>query len=180
VDAIARRGGVLTALERLDATLADGPPHGLVGRSSVHASTISGGQEFSSYPARCVLTGEYRTVPGERSDIVSAALREVVANAGGEDAELRVLWARDPFELEAGAPLVDVLGEAAATVLGSCPTLAGRPYWTDAALLAAAGIPTVVFGPGGDGAHADVEWVELGDVESVARTLVEVARRLCR
>jgi acetylornithine deacetylase len=92
---------------------------------------------------------------------------------------LRFPWARDPFEIDARHKLVGVVAEAASAVLGSAPRLAGRPYWTDAALLADAGIPTVVFGPGGAGAHAEVEWVELADVESVARVLVEVARRTC-
>ena len=37
----------------------------------------------------------------------------------------------------------------------------------DSAFLAAAGIPTVIFGPDGEGAHADVAWV---DLESATRT----------
>ena len=50
----------------------------------------------------------------------------------------------------------------------------------DAAILTAAGIPTVVFGPGGDGAHAVEEWVDLGAVERCARMLVAVAAGWCR
>ena len=56
---------------------------------------------------------------------------------------------------------------------GGAPT-GGASYWTDAAFIAAAGIPTVLFGPGGDGAHADVEWVSLSDTEAVTRTLIAV------
>jgi acetylornithine deacetylase len=57
--------------------------------------------------------------------------------------------------------------------------IAGAGYWTDAAFLAAAGIPTVLYGPGGEGAHADEEWVSLSDAEAVKDTLVAAAARLC-
>jgi acetylornithine deacetylase len=56
----------------------------------------------------------------------------------------------------------------------------GVPFWTDAALLAAAGVPTVLFGPVGEGAHAVVEWVDLPSVETVRDVLVDVARAFCR
>jgi acetylornithine deacetylase len=49
----------------------------------------------------------------------------------------------------------------------------------DAAILAAAGVPTVVFGPGGAGAHAVEEWVDLDDVERCARALLAVAAEWC-
>jgi len=55
----------------------------------------------------------------------------------------------------------------------------GASYWADAAFIAAAGIPTVMFGPGGEGAHAIEEWVSLTDTEKVARILVGVAERVC-
>ena len=39
--------------------------HPLLGRGSVHASLIEGGAELSSYPARCTIGLERRTLPGE-------------------------------------------------------------------------------------------------------------------
>jgi acetylornithine deacetylase len=48
------------------------------------------------------------------------------------------------------------------------PELIGLPFWMDSALLGAADIPTVIFGPDGAGAHATEEWV---DVDSVTRCL---------
>jgi acetylornithine deacetylase len=71
------------------------------------------------------------------------------------------------------------VSEAAAAVLGAPPRVAGAPYWADAAFIAAAGIPTVMFGPGGEGAHAIEEWVSLDDTVAVTRVLVEAARSLC-
>jgi acetylornithine deacetylase len=47
-------------------------------------------------------------------------------------------------------------------------------------LLAAAGIPTVIFGPDGAGAHADEEWVDLPSAAATCRILLEVAREFCR
>ena len=60
---------------------------------------------------------------------------------------------------------------------GGAP-LVGAPYWADAAFIAAAGIPTVLYGPGGEGAHAVEEWVSIADTETVARVLVDVAARV--
>jgi acetylornithine deacetylase len=70
--------------------------------------------------------------------------------------------------------------DAADSVLGAPPPIAGASYWADAAFIAAAGIPTVMFGPGGEGAHAAEEWVSIAETAAVARTLVAVAERLCR
>jgi acetylornithine deacetylase len=55
----------------------------------------------------------------------------------------------------------------------------GVPFWTDAAIFAAAGIPTVVFGPVGEGAHADVEWVDLDSAARCAEAFLAVAAELC-
>src|SRR5919198_2111559 len=71
VDAIARMGPVLVGLAELDKRLrAERDRHPLLGGASVHASLIEGGQELSTYPARCVLTIERRTLPGETVDHV--------------------------------------------------------------------------------------------------------------
>ena len=59
------------------------------------------------------------------------------------------------------------------------PEVAGVPFWADSAVFAAAGIPTVVFGPGGEGAHAQVEWVDLADLGRCKDVYVAVARELC-
>ena len=55
----------------------------------------------------------------------------------------------------------------------------GIAFWTDAALLAEAGIPTVVYGPSGAGAHATEESVELESLERCSRVYLETARAVC-
>jgi acetylornithine deacetylase len=89
------------------------------------------------------------------------------------------LLVREPFEIDQHEELVTVVAQAATEVLGEPVRFGGASYWTDAAFITAAGIPTVVFGPGGEGAHAIKEWVSLSDTEAVARTLVSLATRFC-
>jgi len=171
VDAIVKAGPVLTALGELDEALG-ARTHPLLGRGSVHASTIDGGVELSSYPARCVIGLERRTLPGETVEDIEAEL----AALGGEH---RITLVREPFEVDPGAAIVGAVSQAAAGVLGSPPQQAGASYWADAAFIAAAGIPTVMFGPGGEGAHAIEEWVSVADTVAVTEVLIEVARALC-
>jgi acetylornithine deacetylase len=181
-DAIVKIGRVLTELGRLDESLS-AHEHPLVGRASVHASVIEGGVEMSSYPARCVVGLEHRTLPGTTAEDVERELAELVQRCRAEDPELeverRTLLVRDPFEIDRGAELVGVVREAAAEATGERPAIAGASYWADAAFIAAAGIPTVMFGPSGEGAHAVEEWVSLADTEAVSRALAGVAARIC-
>ncbi len=175
IDAIARMGGPLVAVGDLDRGFeADGAVHPLLGRASVHASLIEGGAELSTYPDRCLLKVERRTLPGETVELVESELRDIAP-----DAIVRSTFSRDPLETPADSTIVDVLGRNAASVLGAPPALIGVPFWTDAALFAAAGIPTVCFGPGGEGAHADVEWVELDYVDRLIEILLATAKEFC-
>src|SRR5579859_3808023 len=73
VDAIVEMGKVLVGLEELDLALRAASPHRLLGTGSVHASLIEGGQELSSYPERCTLSIERRTIPGETMQRVEAS-----------------------------------------------------------------------------------------------------------
>jgi acetylornithine deacetylase len=171
IDAIAKMGRVLVELEELDRRVQDGPRHPLLGPGSLHASLIEGGQEYSSYPERCVLRGERRTLPGETAQRVEEELRGLL---GGVDGEMRIVLAREPFEVSEQEPVVEAVRRHAGN-----PGVIGVPFWADSALLAAAGIPTVVFGPGGEGAHAVVEWVELADVERCVQIYAGVAAELC-
>ena len=167
-DAIVKMGPILVELEQLDARLQAGARHPLAGTGAVHASVIEGGQEMSSYPARCVLMGERRTIPGETIDDVE---RELRALAG--DAELRILAHREPYEAAPEHQFVQLV----ARVAGS--EVVGAPFWTDAALIAEAGIPTVLLGPKGEGAHAAVEWVDIASLGRLRDAVVSIARGWC-
>ena len=182
VDAIVKAGALLSAVGELDATLA-ARTHPLLGRGSVHASRIEGGGELSSYPARCVVELERRRLPGERAVDVEAELAALLDRCRADDPDLRAtsstLLVREPFEIDPSHELVGLVRAAGAEVVGREPEIGGVSYWADAAFIAAAGIPTVLLGPSGEGAHADVEWVSLAATEAVASTLVALARRFC-
>jgi acetylornithine deacetylase len=98
VDAILRMGELLVALETLDRQLQGGMRHPLLGSGSLHASLIEGGQEFSSYPERCIVTGERRTLPGETVGDVERDLRALLKP--DDDTDVRMLTTRDAFELD--------------------------------------------------------------------------------
>jgi len=169
IDAIVDAGPILTGIGELDAALAANS-HPLLGRGSVHASLIRGGAEMSSYPASCTIGLERRTLPGETSAQVEAEIERLIEGTATQ----RTLLVREPFAVDPDAPIVRALAEAAGG-----PTLAGAPYWADAAFIAAAGIPTVMFGAGGTGAHAVEEWVSVADAVTVTRTLIAAAQRIC-
>ena len=183
IDAIAKMGRVLVGIEQLDVRLRASPTHARLGSGSMHASLIEGGQEYSSYPARCVLQAERRTIPGETVAVVERELRELVDDAGAGDddfsAEVRALASREPFEVAESEAIVQMVRRHATSVLGAEPEIVGVPFWADSALLAGAGIPTVLFGPSGEGAHAEVEWVGIADLERCVEIYVSVAAELC-
>ena len=182
VDAIVKAGPILTELGKLDEALG-GRTHPLLGRGSVHASVIEGGVELSSYPARCVVGLERRTLPGETGADIEREIEALLDRCRAADPDLqaaqRTLLVRVPFEVDQDSELVHAVSASAEQVLGTAPAIAGASYWADAAFIAAAGIPTVMFGPSGEGAHALEEWVSLSDTEAVMRTLVAVASRIC-
>jgi acetylornithine deacetylase len=183
VDAIAKMGPVLTGLADLDRELRSRPGHPLLGPSSIHASLIRGGQELSTYPARCVLSIERRTIPGETIAEVEGQIAAILAAAGAADssfqAELRTLLVREPFSVGLDQPIVDLARRHLARVTGRDPEIVGAGGWMDSAFLAAAGIPTVIVGPDGEGAHADVEWVDLMSATRTADTLLGIIGEFC-
>ena len=55
----------------------------------------------------------------------------------------------------------------------------GDPWWTDAGLIADAGIPAVLVGPAGGGAHADEEWVTTGSLRELVDVIEAVILDIC-
>src|SRR5437660_1197829 len=181
-DAIRMMGRVLGLLDALDRKLAQQAPHPRLGCASLHASLISGGQELSSYPAECRLQIERRTLPGESEAEIEAELRGVLEGLEKRDqafrATARMIASRPPYEISPEAPIAAATASAIRDVTGSVG-LSGMAAWTDTALLAAAGIPGVVFGPRGRGLHGAGEYVELESVHDCAEVLCCLIGRLC-
>lgn len=184
IDANMRMGRFLAELDRLEQQLRRQPGHPLVGPPSLHAAMIEGGTELSAYAARCRLKIERRTIPGETEAQVVAEIQAILDRLAAADATFRAtvetLFVREPFEVAADAALVQTVARAAGQVLGQPPRLIGETFWADAALLAAAGVETVMIGPIGGGAHAKEEWVEVQSLVDLAEILAQAALVYCR
>ena len=181
-DAIMRMGRVLQRLEELTQQLKARAPHPVLGHASLHASIINGGRELSTYPERCVLQLERRNISGEAMGIAMREVEEILDSLRHEDDEFianaRLMFDRAPYETPAEHDLPQRL-ETAVKHLGHDTCREGMTYWTDAAILGQAGIPTVVFGPGGEGFHAREEFVFVDHVEACRDALVLTARDFC-
>jgi acetylornithine deacetylase len=182
-DAIMRMGRVLGALEPLDRDLQRGRAHPMVGAASLHASLIEGGRELSSYPDRCTLQIERRTIPGEPDGAGGREVERILESLRAADPEFagssRTLFARAPYEIDPAHPLPAAV-LAASQAAGHAAGTIGMSFWTDAAILGGAGIPSVLFGPTGAGLHGLEEWVDVQSVITCRDALVHLIRDWCR
>lgn len=193
IDAIALMGRVITRLEALDRTVLPQRTHPLLGRASVHCSSISGGVELSTYPDRCTLEIERRLLPSETPAAARDEIEGILAMLRAEGSDFRATYTqffeRSPLEVAEDAPIVRAIDAAAAPVLGSAPTHTGMSGWTDAQVLDGAGIQSVLFGPGSEPnptagmfahAHAAVEYASLSSTATCSQILAAIARSFCR
>ena len=183
IDANMAMGRFLGRLDTLERDLRKRTPHALVGPPSLHAAVILGGSGTSTYAAHCRLEVERRTIPGESEAGALAEIQSILDALARDDptfrARVRPLLSRGSFEARAESAIVQTVQAAATSVLGAPPRIIGEPYWMDAALLADAGVETVVIGPSGAGAHAAKEWVDLESVERLAEILARSAIDFC-
>jgi acetylornithine deacetylase len=179
ISAIGKMGRIVSALERFDREALRKRLHPDVGPASLHCATISGGAGLSTYAPECRLKVERRTLPGESLDQVRGEFEAVVRDCG-EEAQLDCFFHRTPLVCDPDSAIARCARAAVRAVRGQAPQETGVAYWTDAAIFDAAGIPTLNFGPSGEGAHAAVEWVDLDSVVETAEVLSDAARRFCR
>ena len=179
-DAIRLMGRVLNGLDALDRQLQSRPPHSLLGTASLHASLIEGGRELSSYPDRCHLQMERRTIPGEAPGAAAREVDELLRRLHAEYSDFKAasksMFARSPYEIAATHELPQSMLRAAKSTAKPI----GMSFWTDAAILGDAGIPSILFGPTGAGLHSVEEWVDAKSVVQCRDALVTLARDWCR
>ncbi len=182
-DAIVKAGHFLVAVDNLAKTTLAHRWHPQLNSPSIHASTIRGGVELSTYPPSCVIELERRTIPGEDEMTVKAEIDEVIADLIKEDRDFKatceVLFHRSPFEASVEEAPVTTLREACRRTLGREPELGWTAAWLDSAILKDAGIPTAVFGASGEGAHSAYEYANFESVVSAAKVLACTAALFC-
>ncbi|MFW9813845.1 MAG: ArgE/DapE family deacylase [Candidatus Thorarchaeota archaeon] len=184
IDAIVKAGKVLVALEKLDRSFEERTKHPTLGRASIHASLIKGGTELSTYPSTCKIELERRTLPNEDREFIDSELSELLSNIHNQDdefeAESNVFFFRPSLQMDSNAEIVTQVIQSCKRSIGKNPDLVGAPWWTDAALLLDSGIPAVLFGPSGDGAHAAIEYVNFESVIQTSTVLADVALSFCK
>jgi acetylornithine deacetylase len=179
VDAIRHAGLLLNELDRLEREELVRHTHPLLGHASLHAATVTGGSGWSTYPDHCRLAIERRTVPGESPDGAVAemerALARVTDAAPAVRGEVRHVFSQWPSDVPTDAPIVRSLERAMHTV-GEPVSFEGLSAWTDAALLNAAGIPAICYGPGDISlAHSATEWVAEAEILRATAVLERLA-----
>lgn len=185
VNALRQLGRLLAEVERLDAELRARPPHPVLGHGGWQPVLASGGRELFTTPDRATVALERRTLPGEDAargaqEEIEAVLRELARADETLRPTVRTTVAREAFETDPAGPAAAAVERAAARTLGGPPERRGAPYWTDAALVEAAGIPTVLFGPVGGGIHQPDEWLDVDSAERVLDVLRALIEEVCR
>jgi acetylornithine deacetylase len=180
VDAIAHAGPILSGVTALQERLASAPCDALAGPGSVHASLIAGGAEMSSYPDTCRIDLERRVTEGETPETFLAELHAVAALVDpAVTTTVKLGASRLPLHVDPSEQLISAL-----TASGDRHQLPLRPsaasFWTDAALLHEAGVPSVVFGPGGGGIHSISEWIDRASLHTFINVLHDLTVNWCR
>jgi len=181
-DAIMRMARVLARLEKLDREIQSRKPHLIHGTGSLHASLINGGRELSTYPDWCTLQMERRTIAGEPNRCAFLEVEKILDDLKSEDPEFKAsakfLFSRPPYLTPEDHDLPQMIGALVAG-RGMKPVRGGMTFWTDAAILGEAGIPSIVFGPRGAGLHSTLEYVFEEDVLACRDILIELATGFC-
>jgi acetylornithine deacetylase/succinyl-diaminopimelate desuccinylase-like protein len=151
------------------------PEHPLLGSATVSVGVIRGGTQPNIVPDHCIILVDRRTLPGETEEGVrreiGKLLRKHRLKAECADDKLAPCL---PLETNPKLPLVAQL----LNQVGQRKP-AGVHYFSDAAVLAQGGIPSVVFGPGDIAqAHTADEWVDLAQLERAKQMLTKFLRSL--
>ena len=180
VDANTMAGLLLAELDEYQRTVLPQRTHALLGRGSFHAARISGGVALSTYADSCRVELERRSLPGDTGESFADELRAACARVASRDArfhaDVNVTFVQAPNDIAVDEPIVRTLAGAVQQVEGAPASIEGLSYWTDAALLSAAGIPAICYGPGDIRlAHSATEWVPVSEVRRATAVLAQTA-----
>ncbi|MBW7932934.1 MAG: ArgE/DapE family deacylase [Gemmatimonadaceae bacterium] len=180
VDANTMAGHLLAELDAYQNAILPQRTHPLLGRGSFHAARLSGGIGLSTYADTCRIEFERRTLPGENGESFAAELRAACDRVAARDprfrADVEVTFVQASNDIAVDAPIARTLARAVESVEGTPAAVEGLSYWTDAALLSAAGIPAICYGPGDIRlAHSATEWVPVDEVRRATAVLAQTA-----
>lgn len=134
-----------------------------LGAPTVNVGIIRGGAQTNIVPDHCVIEVDRRTLPVESHAAVLAELREHFSHL---PLEIEVMRDCGPLHTDPAHPLIHTLGQAIGT---GRRALTVAPWFCDASLFAAGGVPAVAFGPGNiDQAHTADEFIEVAAVTQCA------------
>ena len=168
-NAVHEMARVVCALETDYAARLKKRKHKLLGAATVNVGKISGGTQPNIVPDSCVIEVDRRTLPGETEKSVRAEISKLLAakKLSAKIASAKLAPAL-PLETDLKLPLVQSFLRS---VKQTRPR--GVDYFCDAAVLSAAGMPSVVFGPGDIAqAHTADEWISLAELERAKDLLV--------
>ncbi|RJK96444.1 M20 family metallopeptidase [Vallicoccus soli] len=161
--------------------------HEHLGRVYLTPTVLGAGDadQINVIPARASVCLDVRTLPDVDHGALVARVRALAEAAGTPDgvrAEVTVVDDRPAVEVDPAHPLVTALAAAHEAVLGEPARYGGVPGATDGTILTRdAGMPTVVYGPGGKWiAHQADEYVEVDEIVACARVYAEAAGRFLR
>ena len=149
--------------------------HPLLGHATINVGSILGGRQANIVPDECSILIDRRTLPGETQAGVFGELR-ILLRQHNFRATMRSIQGGicGPMETDAQKPIVQELFRS----IGQKKPV-GVDYFSDAGVLSAAGIPSVVFGPGDIAqAHTSNEWISLRQLERAKDLLVRFMGRL--
>ncbi|MBI4763426.1 MAG: ArgE/DapE family deacylase [Deltaproteobacteria bacterium] len=183
IDAIVKAGKFLARIEELGKEALIQKKHPLLGSPSIHASLIKGGTELSTYPDYCLIELERRFIPGESVKTIEAEMQALIDDLSSKDeqfkAQCQVSFSRPPLEVARDHEIVGALTRAYNSTLKKAPQFIGVGGWMDSAILAEAGIPSVIIGPAGEGFHAATEYVDFESVITLAKILADTIIEFC-
>ena len=170
IDAILPLRSALEELSNIQTELQSRHPDPLLGHPSIHSSIIKGGSELSVIPSRSCLQWERRSLPDESTRDFAGELERIIQavnnHPGDHTARGREFFVRPPYRLPHDAEILKCLEKATPR-----SRRVGLSFWADSALAGAMGIPSILFGPIGHGAHAIDEWVSLKSLLNVYEIL---------
>ncbi len=176
VNAIYLMAEVINVLRRRAAVEYPKRVHALCAFPKLTIAMIHGGVSEHIVPDCCEIAIDFRVIPGETCQGALEEVREWLARDLNANTLRRITIAEPhkaepPMETPVHHPLVQGMRQAAMSVLGDAQ-VEGVPYNTDASHYGAAGVPCVVFGPGGiEQAHSALEYVEIGQLAAAVEIL---------